>query len=141
MIALLFVIGIIMYGLGRATQQATIFMLRSSEELNPYLDESREIHLLGWLEPLGLLLAGISLGIDIGFSENYFLTFILLLAYFIYWLPYALLYCYLRKKVWFAEKQRYRIGIFKHTIEIQLLDKTTSIIMFILAILGSFIIL
>ena len=134
---MLFILGLILYGLGRATQQASIFMPRAGQKPNPFLDESREIHLAGWLEPIGLIMASLPIGMQM-YKHSYWYILMFVLGYFIYWLPYALLYCELRDKLWFTYGQQYNIGIGKLWVKVRLLSKSESVIMFIVSCVLSF---
>lgn len=127
---LLFIIGIIGYGFARATQQALIFMERNREPRHSWLDEPSEIHLAGWFEPICLILSATALTFIA--QDNFYKFLYWIPAYFIYWLPYAETYCYLRRKDWFESGQIYTAGNF---FRFRLLSKTASKLCFIFATL------
>lgn len=125
MTGLVFILGMLMYGLARATQQASIFMERNNEPRWIWLSTPAQIHFYGWFEPIGLF---ISFFVIRGYKIVPALVTVCI-GYFIYWLPYALLYCHLRRKDWFEHNQMYAVG----TIRTYLLNKQMSYILFIIA--------
>lgn len=128
---ILFIIGLITYGLGRATQQASLFIARNNRIYPAWIDEPNEIHFFGWFEAIGLILSASSLIYEMLTKNNLWLILLWIPGYFIYWLPYALLFCYMRKKKWFAKGQLYRVW----KIKVKLLTRTQSIIMFVISVI------
>ncbi len=127
--SLIFIFGMIIYGLARATQQASIFMERNNEPRWAFLANPNQIHFYGWFEPIGLTMSMICLSSLIYANKAIISLVILVLGYFVYWMPYALLYCYLRRKDWFSYNQMYEVG----WIKTYLLNKPISIVLFWLA--------
>lgn len=128
---ILFVLGLIVYGCARATQQASLFIARQNRDYPEWIDESKEIHFYGWFEPAGIILASFGLTYNILYHNNYWLLLMWIPGYFIYWLPYALMYCWMRKKKWFNEGQYYLVW----KIKTKLLSKKLSYIMFFVSII------
>jgi len=124
----LFIVGMIIYGLARATQQACIFMERNNEPRWHWLANPNQIHFYGWFEPIGLFIAVYV----VGKYNPVWLPVFMFSAYFVYWLPYALLYCHLRRKEWFNHNQMYAVG----WVKTYLLNKPVSIILFFIAIVS-----
>jgi hypothetical protein len=125
---ILFILGVIIYGLSRATQQASLFIARSNRQYPKWIDEGKEIHFFGWFEPIGLIIACTALSYKMFITNNTIYLLIWILGYFIYWLPYSFLYCYMRKKEWFSGM--YQIYGFKT----KLLSKEMTVLTFILSV-------
>ncbi len=126
----IFILGIIIYGLARATQQGSLFSERNREPRHKWLDMPNEIHFYGWLEPIGIFMATMAYTLII-YSKNVLIWLAYpVLAYFIYWLPYALLYCHIRRKEWFSDGQMYLVG----WIKTRLVSRRMSYVLFVVAV-------
>jgi len=126
----IFILGIIIYGLARATQQGCIFSERNREPRHKWLDMPNEIHFYGWFEPIGIFMATMAYTCIIGSKNTIIWLIYPVLAYFIYWLPYALLYCHIRRKEWFADGQMYLVG----WIKTKLVSRKMSYVLFVVAV-------
>ena len=127
----LFIIGIITYALARATQQGSLFAERCSEVRHEWLANPNQIHFYGWFEPIGLAMMFMSLQYAVDANNACIYYAFIIPAYFVYWLPYALLYCHIRRKDWFNHNQMYEVG----WIKTYLLNKPVSILYFIFSLL------
>ncbi len=126
----IFILGIIIYGLARATQQGSIFSERNREPRHKWLDMPNEIHFYGWFEPIGIFMATMAYTRIIN-AKNVLIWLVYpVLAYFIYWLPYALLYCHIRRKEWFSDGQMYLVG----WIKTKLVSRKMSYVLFVVAV-------
>ncbi len=126
----LFMLGMIMYGLSRATQQALIFMHRDKQDIPEWIDEPGEVHLYGWIETLSLILSIFSLSYYV-FNVSYWFILAIIPAYCIYFLPYALLFNKMRCRKWFLPNQMYRFTIFDKEFKTKLPNKLLAATLFI----------
>ena len=136
----LFMIGMIMYGISRATQQALIFMHRDKQDIPEWIDEAGEIHLFGWIETLSLILAVFSMSYFV-FNFSFWYILCIFPAYCIYYLPYALLFNKMRGRKWFSRNQQYRFTIFNIELKTGLPNKTAAYILFVAGCLFSLFVL
>ncbi len=127
----LFILGIITYALARATQQGSLFAERSNQPRHTWLANPNQIHFYGWFEPIGLAMMYFALMYRADDNNALIRYLFVVLAYFVYWLPYALLYCHIRRKDWFNHNQMYEVG----WIKTYLLNKPVSVLYFILSLL------
>ena len=126
----IFILGTIIYGLARATQQGSLFSERNREPRHKWMDMPNEIHFYGWFEPIGVIIATIAYMCLVQ-SKNVAITVSYpFLAYFLYWLPYALLYCHIRRKEWFSDGQMYLVC----WIKTKLVSRTMSYVLFVVAV-------
>ena len=128
----LFIIGCITYGLARAIQQGSLFAERNREPRWKGIDMPNEIHFYGWFEPIGMVMATTSYMTLLNAKNVLLAVSFPVLAYFIYWLPYARLYCLIRRKDWFKPEQMYLVG----WIKTKLVSKRMSYIMFFASIIA-----
>ena len=112
-------IGMIMYGLGRATQQALIFIHRDKQDIPEWIDEPGEVHLYGWIETLSLILAVFSLSYYV-YNYSFWYVLCIVPAYCLYYFPYALLFNRMRGRKWFLYNQKYKLTIFNKEFEMSL---------------------
>lgn len=136
----LFMIGMIMYGIGRATQQALIFMHRDEQNIPEWIDEAGEIHLFGLIETLSLILAVFSMSYYV-YNYSFWHVLNIFPAYCIYYLPYALLFNKMRGREWFLPNQEYRFTIFGRELRFKLPSRLAATIIFVAAGLYSLFIL
>ncbi len=132
---ILFIVGLIVYGLSRAIQQALIFLHRDFDIIPEWVDESGEIHFWGYFEPIGLILAVCG---AFPYVSNYGLLFgvsLVIMGYYIYWLPYAILFNRMRGRVWFLPMQVYSLSLFGISFRLPLPTLQISIIMFCVVII------
>jgi len=128
----LYVIGIVIYGIARGIQQSCIFNYRDGRVAGEWLDDASEIHFYGWFEPLGLVLGVLNLYSWMQTHSIWWLTFFIPATYILYWLPYGLMFCYNRNKLWFAPGQMYNVM----GLKLPLLGKLESIILWFIVIGG-----
>jgi hypothetical protein len=104
-----YVLFLVVYGLARATQQSNIFIYKNGEDPLWWNDESKEIHFFGWFEPISLVISSMSIyNVLSGRSWIEWLLFAFA-SYWLYYLPYGLLYNYCRERKWFASGQVYNV--------------------------------
>ena len=136
----LFIIGMIMYGIGRATQQALIFMHRDKQNIPEWIDEAGEIHLFGWIETLSLILAVFSMSYFV-FNFSFWYILCIFPAYCIYYMPYAMLFNSMRGREWFLPNQEYRFTIFNKEFKCKPPSKLAATLLFVTGCLFSIFVL
>ena len=127
------VLGMTIYGLARATQQALLFTFKDNEIPPEWVDAPGEIHLYGWFEPLGLFLAGWGWGWYLQQSAWYIL--LILPMYAVYWLPYAWLFNKIRGRRWFYTSTKYKLTIFKREYRFNMLSRSQTFMAWLIAML------